>query len=446
MKSRPRLRADAKRIWEAALRAVDPAAAVRRHVRRDRDDLLVGGKRFPLGRVSGIRVLGAGKAAAPMARALEKILGDRLTGGVLVTRYGYGLPLRRLELIEAGHPLPDANGVAAAERIARMAESEVGPGDLVICLLSGGGSALLVSPAPGITLGDKLAATKILLNSGASIQETNAVRKHLSNLKGGGLARILSRVPVISLILSDVVGDDLDTIASGPMVPDSTTFGDCKEIVRRLQIEHRLPPAVRKRLEEGAAGKILENPKQGDPIFRKKTNVIVGSNSQACGAAANAARRLGYRTLVLTSRLEGDTAEAAHFHTGILQEIIAENRPLRRPACLISGGETTVKVVGAGQGGRNQEFALHCVRQLASLPAPCLVASLATDGSDGPTDAAGALADNSSLARSLALGADALDEAIRDNNSYELFRELGDLIVTGPTRTNVMDLHILLVG
>jgi glycerate 2-kinase len=446
MKSRVRMHADARRIWDAALRAVDPAAAVRRHVKRHGDDLLVEGKRFSLGRVSGIWVLGAGKAAAPMALALEKILGDRLTGGVLVTRYGYGLPLRRLELIEAGHPLPDANGVAAAARIARMAENEIGAGDLVICLLSGGGSALLVSPAPGITLEDKLAATKILLNSGASIQETNAVRKHLSNMKGGGLARTLAHVPVISLILSDVVGDDLDTIASGPLVPDSTTFKECKEILCRLKIEQGLPPAVRRRMEKGAAGSIPENPKPGDPIFRRKMNVIVGSNALACGAAANAARRLGYHTLVLTSRLQRDTAEAAHFHTAVLQEIIAENRPLRRPACLISGGETTVKVVGSGKGGRNQEFALHCVRGLASLPAPCLVASVATDGTDGPTDAAGAIVDNSSLARSLAFGAGALDEAIRNNSSYDFFKRMGDLIVTGPTRTNVMDLHILLLG
>ncbi len=446
IKSQRRLRADIARIWTAALRAVDPAAAIRKFVKRDANELEVGGRRFDLGKFNRVWVLGAGKAAAPMGRALEKILGDRLTGGVLATRYGHGLPLRKIELIEAGHPRPDSNSVAAAARITSMAGSRIAPDDLVFWLLSGGGSALLVAPAPGIPWEDKIACTRLLLNSGASIREINAVRKHLSSLKGGGLARLLAAVPVISLILSDVVGDQLDTIASGPMVPDSTTFGECEEIVRRLRLEEQLPAAVKRRLEAGASGRIPENPKPGDPIFRRKANFIIGSNAQAAGAAARAARRLGYRTLVLTSRLEGDTGEAAAFHLAILEEILAERRPLRRPACLISGGETTVRVTGKGRGGRNQEFALHCVRGLAGFPAPCVAASLATDGTDGPTDAAGALVDNTTLARSLKFGANFLPECAADNNSYEFFNRLGDLIVTGPTRTNVMDLHFFLLG
>jgi hydroxypyruvate reductase len=419
---------------------------VRRHVKRQGNQITAAGQRFDLGARRRIWVVGAGKAAAPMGQALEKILGDRLTGGVLVTRYGYGLPLRKLDLMEAGHPLPDANSVAAAARIIRLAESEITPRDLVFCLLSGGGSALLVAPAPGIAWEDKLACTRLLLNCGASIQETNAVRKHLSILKGGGLARLLAAVQVVSLILSDVVGDDLDTIASGPLVPDTTTFGQCHEILSRLQIADQIPPAVRRRLESGAAGRLPDNPKPGDSIFRRKANVLVGSNALACGAAARAARALGYHTLVLTSRLAGETSEAARFHLSMAQEITAAGRPLPRPACLISGGETTVKVVGKGSGGRNQEFTLHCVRELARLSAPCLVASLATDGSDGPTDAAGALADNATLARSLEFGSDFLAECLRDNNSYEFFKQTRGLIVTGPTRTNVMDLHFLLIG
>jgi glycerate 2-kinase len=446
MKSPRQLRSDVARIWNAALQAVDPAAAVRSFVKREGGELIAGGQHFNLDKIRRVWVLGAGKAAAPMAQALERILGDRLTGGMLVTRYGHGLPLRKLELIEAGHPLPDANSVAAAARIAGLAENEITPQDLVFWLLSGGGSALMAAPAPGITLEDKLACTQLLLKCGATIGETNAIRKHLSSVKGGGMARRLASVPVISLILSDVVGDELDCIASGPMVADTTTYGECAEILRKLQIEALVPPAVSRRLEAGLAGKIPENPKPGDRIFRKKINVLVGSNAQACSAAARAARRLGYHAQVLTSRLQGDTAEAARFHLSIAHEIAAAERPLRRPACLISGGETTVRVTGGGSGGRNQEFALQCVRGLARLPAPCVVASLATDGTDGPTDAAGALADNSTLARSLKLGSNYLADCLHANNSNGFFKRLGDLIVTGPTRTNVMDLHFLLIG
>jgi len=446
MKGQRQLRSDVARIWAAALRAVDPAAAVRRFVKREGSSLLVGRQCLDLDRVRRVWALGAGKAAAPMAGALERILGDRLAGGLVVTRYGHGLPLRRLELIEAGHPLPDVNSVAAATRIMRLAESEITPQDLVFWLLSGGGSALLAAPAPGITLTDKLDCTRLLLRCGATIGEMNAIRKHLSSVKGGQLAQRLPGVPVLSLILSDVVGDEPDCIASGPMVADTTTFGDCAEILRKLNIEESVPEAVKKRLQAGASGRIPETPKPGDRIFRRKVHLLVGSNAQACGAAARAARRLGYHTQVLSSRLAGDTCEAAGFHLAIAREIAAENRPLRRPACLISGGETTVRVTGGGSGGRNQEFALHCVRGLASLPAPCVAASLATDGTDGPTDAAGALADNSTLARSLKYGAGFLSACMRDNDSHEFFRRLGDLIVTGPTRTNVMDLHFFLIG
>ena len=446
MKSQRQLRSDLPRIWAAALRAVDPAAAVRRFVKREGSKLLVDRRCFDLDRIRRVWALGAGKAVAPMAMALERILGDRLAGGLAVTRYGHGLPLRRLELIEAGHPLPDANSVAAATRMMRMAESEIAPQDLVFWLLSGGGSALLAAPAPGITLEDKLACTRLLLECGATIGEMNAIRKHLSRIKGGQLARRLPGVPVLSLILSDVVGDEPDCIASGPMVADTTTFGDCAEILHKLQIEELVPGAVRKHLAAGVSGRIPETPKSGDRIFRRKIHTLVGSNSHACSAAARAARRLGYHAQVLSSRLDGDTCEAAGFHLAIAREIAAENRPLRRPCCLISGGETTVRVTGSGNGGRNQEFVLHCVRGLASLPAPCVAASLATDGTDGPTDAAGALADNSTLTRSLKYGASFLPACVRDNNSHEFFRRLGDLIVTGPTRTNVMDLHFFLIG
>jgi glycerate 2-kinase len=446
LKSPRRIRTDAARIWGAALKSVDPEAAVKSFVSRAGARLNVAGRVYDLDKAGHVWTFGVGKAAAAMARSLEKILGPRLSGGILVTKYGHGLPQKKLEQIEAGHPLPDANGMAAGEKIAEFARTRVAAGDLVFCLLSGGGSALLPAPAEGISLEDKLACTSILLRAGATIHEMNAIRKHLSSLKGGGLARLLVPAPVVSLILSDVVGDDLDTIASGPLVADSTTYGRCLEILDRLHVMDEVPSSVRKRLAAGAEGRIPETPKPGDAAFRNTRNVIVGSNAQACSAAAREARRLGYHTVILTTRLQGDTGEAARFHSAILEEIVTSGRPVRRPACVLSGGETTVQVRGSGLGGRNQEFALHCARTLARLEAPCVVASVGTDGTDGPTDAAGALVDGTTLARSMKFGAGFLDACLRENNSYEFFRRTGDLIITGPTRTNVMDIHIVLAG
>ena len=446
MKSHRTLRSDAARLWTAALRAADPEAAVRNFVKRRGHALRVGNHRFDLSGTRAVWVLGAGKAAAPMARALEQILDKYLSGGIVVTKYGHGLPLKKIEIIESGHPLPDENGVAGALRMVSLIKSRIQPGDLVLCPFSGGGSALLVAPAEGISLEDKLACTELLLNAGATIHEFNAIRKHLSNLKGGGLARLLAEMTTISLIVSDVVGDALDTIASGPMVPDTSTFGDCLESIYRLKIADEVPSSIMNRLEAGVAGRIPETPKPGDPIFRNTANFIIAGNAQACSAAAREAGRLGYKVLVLTTRLEGDTAEAAHFHMSIAEEIIFRGKPLRHPACLISGGETTVKVTGSGTGGRNQEFSLNCARQLAHLPAPCVVASVGTDGTDGPTDAAGAIADNTTVARSLKFGARFMQESAENNDSYNFFRRLGDLIITGPTHTNVMDLHLILIG
>jgi hydroxypyruvate reductase len=443
---RKNLRRDAERIWSAALQAVDPEAAVRRAVRLRGDVLHAGSRSFDLSRVRKVWAIGAGKAAAPMALALEQRLGPRLEGGLLVTKYGHSLPLGRVRMLESGHPLPDANGIAAAGELLRFITTEVRPRDLVFCLLSGGGSALLPAPAADLTLEDKLVTTDLLLRAGATIHEMNAVRKHLSSLKGGGMARLLAGTPVVSLILSDVVGDDLDTIASGPLSPDRSTFVDCRQLLDRLGVWRRVPARVRTRIQNGAAGNLDETPKPGDPAFRHKTSIVVGSNTLACQAAAREARKAGYRPLVLTSRLEGDTGEAARFHMAVAREIEAAGAPVARPACVISGGETTVRVRGNGRGGRNQEFVLQAVRALARMESPCLVASLGTDGTDGPTDAAGAVADNSSLARSLKHSPTFLDDCLRNNDSYEFFRRLGDLVMTGPTRTNVMDLHLILLG
>jgi hydroxypyruvate reductase len=407
--------------------------------------LRIDGRRFDLGQAR-VWVLGAGKAAASMGRAIEKSLGKYLAGGFLVTKYGHSLPLKNIEILEAGHPLPDKNSVVAAQRIEYFARNRIKPDDLVLCPFSGGASSLLVSPAEGIALEDKVACTRALLRSGADIHELNAVRKHLSRIKGGGFSKLLGRTTAISLVVSDVIGNDLTTIASGPMCADPTTFAECLQIIQRLHISDQIPDSVKQHLERGAAGSIEETPKPGDPEFREHECVIVADNAQACTAAAQSAKRLGYRVLVLTSRLDGDTEDAARFHMSIAGEIIDRRRPLRRPACIISGGETTVKISGEGKGGRNQEFVLHCVRELAGLTAPCVVVSIGTDGTDGPTEAAGAIADNSTLARSIKFGAAFLSESRDNHDSYTFFKRLDDLIITGPTGTNVMDLHLVMIG
>lgn len=446
MRSQHQLRSDASRIWSAALRAVDAEAAVRRSMTRRGHELRVGKPRLDLRKSRRVWAIGAGKAAASMGHALERVLGKFLAGGLLVTKYGHSFPLKKLTLLEAGHPLPDANSAAAGLRLISFIKERVAPDDLVFCLLSGGASALLSSPVPGISWEEKQACTRLLLNAGADVREINAIRKHLSSLKGGCLARLLAPTSVISLVLSDVVGDSLETIASGPMVADPSTFGDCLETLLKLDLLERIPASIRRHLENGAAGRVPETPKPGDPAFQSVTSLIVAGNSAACAAAAREARRRGYRTMILTTRLEGDTRQAARFHMSIAEEIVTERRPVRRPACLLSGGETTVRVTGTGAGGRNQEFALCCARRLASIAAPCLVASLGTDGTDGPTDAAGAIADNTTVARSLKFGARFLAESLDNNDSYHFFKRLGDLIITGPTGTNVMDLHIILIG
>jgi hydroxypyruvate reductase len=331
------LHTDAEKIMTAGLKAVDPEKAVRRHVRRRGSLLEAGGRTFDLDSVRDVWILGAGKAAASMGKSLERVLGSRLSGGFLVTKYGHGLPSKRLDIMEAGHPLPDANSVAAGRRLALLAE-RIAPGDLVFCLLSGGASSLLVSPAEGISLEDKVSCTREMMAAGASIRELNAVRKHLSAIKGGGVARLLKGASLVSLVLSDVVGDDRETIASGPTVADETTFSDCVDVVRRLGLLKKVPGAVLNRFREGAAGRIADTPGRGDPLFRGNEYIVIGNIAAACTAAAHAARRMGYHSIVLASGLEGDTGAAAGFHMGVMEEIVALNRPARRPACVISGG------------------------------------------------------------------------------------------------------------
>ena len=405
--------------------------------------LRIGEQELNLDSFRSILVIGAGKGSALMAQAVEKILGDRIGGGIVIVKYGYVAPLQRIRLVEAGHPTPDENGLLATKELVDLVE-RLDTRDLVLLVLSGGGSALLPMPVTGITLAEKMMTTNLLLQSGVPIQEMNAVRKHLSQVKGGQLARLVYPAMLVSLILSDVVGDRFDVIASGPTVGDPSTFKDCADILDRYDLWQNLPTSVRLHLQEGVQGRVPETPKPDDQVFAKTHAVLVGTNLQALEAAATAAQELGYSSLILSSMIEGDTGEAARFHTALAREAVRSGHPLPRPACLISGGETTVVVRGKGKGGRNQEFALVAAMDLAGAEGVCLLCG-GTDGTDGPTDAAGAVVDGETIARALAKGLDPREYLAR-NDSYHFFERLDDLVMTGPTNTNVMDLRVILIG
>jgi hydroxypyruvate reductase len=437
------LKKDASEIFYAGIEAVEPMNAVRRFCRREKEYLVAGDKKYDLNKLKNIFIIGAGKAGAPMACAIEEILGSRITEGTVNVKYGHVAALKHIKLVEAGHPVPDENGRCGASGILELANS-ADRDDLVICLISGGGSALLPYPAPRLDLKDKQDTIKLLISCGATIHEINTIRKHISSIKGGFLAKAVFPAALLTLILSDVVGDNIDVIASGPTVCDPSTFSDCRRIIKKYDIKDRLPAKVIKHLDDGAEGKIPETPKAGDDYFEKTTNIIIGSNIEAVKSAREKAVRLKYNTLVLSSMIEGNTREAAHFHCAIAREIIKTGIPVPRPACLISGGETTVKVTGKGLGGRNQEFALDSAFETAGLD-NTVVLSGGTDGTDGPTDAAGAFADSTTLKRAADMGMDPL-RYLSDNNSYNFFKKLGDLFITGPTNTNVMDLRIILIG
>ncbi len=430
-------------MFDAALRAADPAAATLRHVVRDGSSLNIGGVTCDLDLFDGVYVVGAGKAGAMMAGAMESILGNRLAGGAVNVKYGHTTPLRRVELIEAGHPIPDAAGVAGTEKIAGLLD-RLGEDDLVFCLLSGGGSALMPLPVEGVTLSEKQAVTGRLLQCGATINEINTIRKHISRVKGGQLARLASPARMVSLVLSDVIGDPLDVIASGPTVPDESTYSDCRAILGRYELENELPPSVIRHLDAGMKGTEPETPGPGDPVFDRTQNVMIANNRQALDAARTEAEKRGYNTLVLSSSIDGETREIARVYSAMAREIAQHGDPVRSPACVISGGETTVTLKGEGKGGRNQEFVLAAAAGIEGLERT-VVFSAGTDGTDGPTDAAGAVADGQTLARAAEKGL-AADVCLDDNDAYHFFEPLGDLVMTGPTHTNVMDMRLLLVG
>ncbi|UCD83086.1 MAG: glycerate kinase, partial [Desulfobacterales bacterium] len=434
------MRQHAMAIFKAALKAVDPVEAILRYVKLVDDGLQIGEQRFKFEDYDRILVTGAGKAGAPMAKALEDLLGDRISDGVIVVKEGHGLPLQHMRIHEAGHPVPDKRGIRGAEDILSLVEA-AGERDLVICVISGGGSALLVAPAEGVTLENKQEVTRLLLACGADIHEINTVRKHLSRAKGGGLARLAYPATVISLILSDVIGDDLNVIASGPAVPDTSTFADARGVFKKYDIWNKLPESVQTRIQQGLAGDIEDTPKAGDDVFKRCYSELVGTNIQALIAASREAQRKGYRSLILSSTVEGEAREVVKMFAAFAKEVRNSANPIPAPACILCGGETTVTIQGEGKGGRNQEFALASAMIIDGME-NIVVLSGGTDGTDGPTDAAGAIADGKTITRARSINLDPLD-FLKRNDSYHFFKPLDDLIITGPTRTNVSDVYMV---
>ena len=427
-------------IFDAGVRAVAPDAALMRHVCLEDGQLLVDGQSWKLPRRGRLLVLGAGKGVAPMGAAVEELLGDRIDTGMLVVKYGHGLPLQQIAQVEAAHPVPDAAGAAATRALLELAAGAAAD-DLVLCLLTGGASALTPAPVSGVTLEDMQQVTELLLRSGATITELNAVRKHLSRFSGGQLARTAAPAGVVSVIVSDVVGAALDVIASGPTAPDVSTFADCMDILARYGLGSAMPPAVLRHLRQGQLHQEAETPKPGDALFRHVQNTLVATNRQALDAAAEQARSHGFRPVILTDRMVGEAREQAALLVTQARQMAAELAADAQPVCLLAGGETTVTLRGRGRGGRNQEMALAASLALQDCPHICALFA-GTDGTDGPTDAAGGCAWAGNLA---VAGLEQARLAREENDSYAILHHCGALLRTGPTRTNVMDLAILLV-
>jgi len=429
---------------EKAFESVDPRMLIYSKVKLLDNKLLIDDDVFDLNEFKRVFVVGGGKASGYMAEALEDILGERIDEGIIVVPHGTAgkFKTRVVKIHEASHPIPDEKSVEGARKIVETT-GKADENDLVICLISGGGSSLMAYPRDGLSLEDKRKVTDILLKSGATINEINAVRKHLSKFKGGNLARSAYPATLISLLLSDVIGDPLDVIASGPTVPDSTTFKDAINVLKKYEVWNKVPEAVRSILLKGEKGLIEETPKSDDKAFKKVHNYVIGNNRIACLSAINELKKDGLNTLLLTSQIEGEARDVGIMISAIAKEIILSGNPVQRPAGIVIGGETTVTVRGEGIGGRNQEIALSSALKISGLKG-VVIASVSTDGIDGPTDAAGAIVDGNTISRSKSKGLNA-EKYLQNNDSYSFFKELGDLVFSGPTGTNVNDISILVV-
>ncbi len=439
----PNLRKHADEIFKHVLGTLDPEQLVKKKVRILDSIFIVEEREYDLNNYENIYVVGGGKACAPMANAMEGLLGDKIDNGIIVVKYDHGLPLEKIETVEASHPIPDENGKKGTSDILRLL-SKTGEKDLVICLISGGGSALLVQPHKEITLQDIQTTSAELLACGATIDEINTVRKHLSSIKGGQLAKAAYPSTLITLILSDVVGDPVDIIASGPTVPDESTFDDAYAIIQKYSLEEKIPRNACGFISRGKMGEIEETPEGGNEIFDNTQNVIVGSNKIALEAAETKAREMGYNTIILSSLVEGESREAAKFFAAIAKEISRTGTPVPKPACIIAGGETTVTLKGNGKGGRNQEFALSAAMEIEGCEGVVILGA-GTDGTDGPTDATGAIVDFNTCKSAREKFYLNPEEFLSRNDSYNFFKKTGEHIITGPTMTNVMDIMVSLI-
>ena len=438
-----KLRKDAKRLFERALGEADPRKCVLEHLSLKGKKLKVGKETFDLSGFEAVYVAAFGKAAASMASALEELLGDLITGGIVVSNVRSAVSFRKMDFHLSSHPVPDETSVEAARKVIALLEKS-GERDLVIFLISGGGSSILAMPSEGLTIKDKMAVTEKLMLSGVDTYGLNTVRKKMSRIKGGGLLKMAFPSRVITLILSDVVGDTPEFIASGPTVPDTTTFEDAWRVIEALELEHKIPPRVVVHLEKGRK-KAASNDKTPEKFNESSfSTIVVGNNHKAILSAEKMAGRMGYNTLFLSSQISGEAREVAKVLAGISFDIQRFGRPVKKPACVLFGGETTVNVVGSGKGGRNTETALSfCFEITGSSGIVGLFAG--TDGIDGPTDAAGAICDGQSRLVARKMGISARDH-LANNDSYTFFDRLGDLVKTGSTGTNVMDIGIVLIG
>jgi glycerate-2-kinase len=428
---------------EFTLASVDPHTLVSQKVKRRGDRLRVENQDVPLSAYDRIFVVGAGKASGAMAEALEAILGNRLSGGLVVVPSGQQPPkLERVRFVTAPHPTPDTNSVNAAKALITLVEG-LNSRDLLICLISGGGSALLSLPTEPLTIDDKGTVARLIMNAGANIVELNTVRKHLSKIKGGWLAKRSHAGRILGLIISDVVGDRLDSIASGPISPDATTFSDAIAVLKRYNLWEIIPSSATKILDEGANGSIPESPKSGDPCFHRVSYHFMGNSRVACTSARRYLQSKGVKAEILTSSAAGEARYLGSFIGSMARDIVQFDEPFRRPCAFIVGGETTVTVTGSGRGGRNQECTMACAEKIQGLKGIAM-ASIGSDGIDGPTDAAGAIADGMTISRSEELALK-FDELLAQNDSYRFFLPLKDLIMTGRTNTNVNDVSVVVL-
>ena len=431
----------AEHIFREGIERVLPDKLISNVIELDDNSLRIGAKNFSIDSIKNIYVIGAGKASALMGLEVEKILGGKISHGHIVVKYGHSCRLKYIEVTEAGHPVPDKKGFKAAVRTREIAE-KAGADDLVICLISGGGSALLPDFPEGSSPDDMMKLGDLLVNCGASIAEINAVRKHLSTIKGGQLARAVYPATLVSLILSDVPGNPLDVIASGPTTPDPTTFRQALDVLEKFNLTNVVPCSILNYIIRGNEGNLPETPKPGDPVFEKVYNLIVGSNRFALEAARQKALGLNINTLIIDDKLQGDVSSVAEYLVGTALNF-KNDVDVVKPVCLLFGGETTVNMTGKGKGGRNQHLALLCASLLKNHPGITTLCA-GTDGTDGPTDAAGAVVDSETFATSIDKRID-LGTYIRDFDSYHFFKKIGGQIVTGPTMTNVMDIIVIIV-